>query len=234
MTMINRPKATMRCVILLLAAAGAMTAVADEPFPGQEPSRRVMKLQEKVDLLFENKDYSRAMLIYREELAPLGDKYAQYMIGYMYLTGKGVTQDLVTASTWYRLSAERNQELFVSAREELLSMLDDEQRAQSDSAYLALRREYGDIALLSALITKDLEILRRFTLSRPTVMRSFDETFDKRRPVYIPVAQRLNQRLGYLINLGLSGEFGVAHEQQGIDQLEEEVLREIAKFDAMK
>lgn len=113
-------------------------------------------------------------------------------------------------------------------------MLDDEQRAQSDSAYLALRREYGDIALLSALITKDLEILRRFTLSRPTVMRSFDETFDKRRPVYIPVAQRLNQRLEYLINLGLSGEFGVAHEQQGIDQLEEEVLREIAKFDAMK
>jgi hypothetical protein len=220
-------------MIVLLAAAGAMTAMAGESFPGQEPSRRVMKLQEKVDSLFEDKDYGRAMLIYREELAPLGDKYAQYMIGYMYLTGKGVAQDLIAASAWYRLSAERDQELFVSAREELLSMLDDEHRAQSDSAYLALRRELGDIALLSALITKDLEILRRFTMSRPAVMRSFEETFDKRRPVYVPVAQRLNQRLDYLINLGLSKEFGVGHEQQGIDRLEEEVLREIAKFNAM-
>jgi hypothetical protein len=205
-------------MIVLLAAAGAMTAMAGESFPGQEPSRRVMKLQEKVDSLFEDKDYGRAMLIYREELAPLGDKYAQ---------------DLIAASAWYRLSAERDQELFVSAREELLSMLDDEHRAQSDSAYLALRRELGDIALLSALITKDLEILRRFTMSRPAVMRSFEETFDKRRPVYVPVAQRLNQRLDYLINLGLSKEFGVGHEQQGIDRLEEEVLREIAKFNAM-
>lgn len=219
--------------MIVLLVAGAMTAMAGESFPGQEPSRRVMKLQEKVDSLFEDKDYDRAMLIYREELAPLGDKYAQYMIGYMYLTGKGVAQDMIAASAWYRLSAERDQELFVSAREELLSMLDDEHRVQSDSAYLALRRELSDIALLSALISEDLEVLSRFTMSRPAVMRSFEETFDKRRPVYAPVAQRLDQRLDYLINLGLSKEFGVGYEQQRIDRLEEEVLREIAKFNAM-
>ncbi len=220
-------------MIVLLAAAWAVTAMASESFPGQEPSRRVMKLQEKVDSLFEDKDYDRAMFIYREDLAPIGDKYAQYMIGYMYLTGKGVVQDLITASAWYRLSAERDQDLFVSARVELLSMLDDEQRARSDSAYLALRRELGDIALMSALISEDLEILRRYTMSRPAVLRSFEETFDKRRPVYAPIAQRLIQRLDYLINIGLSNEFGVVHEQQGIDRLEEEVLREIAKFSAM-
>jgi len=233
MTVFNKPKMTIRCMIVLLAAAGTVTTVAGESSLGQEPSRRVTKLQEKVDSLFEDKDYDRAMSVYRADLAPLGDKYAQYMIGYMYLTGKGVARDLITASAWYRLSAERDQELFVSAREEVLSMFDDERRARSDSAYLALRRELGDIALLSALISEDLEILRRFTMSRPTVMRSFEETFDKRRPVYAPVAKRLNQRLDYLINLSLSNEFGDFYEQQGIDRLEEEVLREIAKFNAM-
>lgn len=224
----------MRCVILLLAAAVAVTAVAGEPFPGQEPSREVMKLQEKVDALFEDQNYSRAMLIYREELAPIGDKYAQYMIGFMYLTGKGVAQDSIVASAWYRLAAERGQESFANERDELLAMLDDEHRVLSDNAYLALRHEYSDIALLSALITKDLEILRRFTLSPPAEMRSFEVAFDRRKSVYVPVAQRLNQRLEYLINLGLSSEFGIAHEQQGIDQLEEEVLRDIAKFDAAR
>ena len=38
------------------------------------------------------------MFIYREELAPLGDKYAQYMIGYMHEHGKGVDKDPAVAS----------------------------------------------------------------------------------------------------------------------------------------
>ena len=62
--------------------------VLGDDFPGNKPNKRVIKSQEKVDALFEKGDYERAAFIYREELAPLGDKYAQYMIGYMYLTGK--------------------------------------------------------------------------------------------------------------------------------------------------
>ena len=50
----------------------------------------MVQLQDRVDELYERGKYDRAYLIYRDELALAGDKYAQYMVGFMYLTGKGV------------------------------------------------------------------------------------------------------------------------------------------------
>ncbi len=54
-------------------------------------------MQRKVDQLFERGDYERAYFIYRNELAPAGDKYAQYMVGFMHLTGMGIDEDPVAA-----------------------------------------------------------------------------------------------------------------------------------------
>jgi len=217
---------------LVFFLMGSMAAVADENFPGQEPDRRTLKTQEKADSLFENSDYERAMFIYREELAPRGDKFAQYMIGYMYLTGKGVPQDAVQASAWYRLAAERDQDVFVSARDELLAVFDENSRPNSDEAYRELRRDMSDVALLSGLIKDDLENLRRLLRSSPGAMRSFQEMVDRPSPSLEPLAERLQERLDYLIDLSLSEDFDPAEEQKGVDLLEAEVNKEIGRYES--
>jgi len=88
--------------VLLLAVS--MAALSQDGFPGGDASRNILKAQEKADSYFAKGKFDKAMLIYRDELAPVGDKYSQYMIGYMYLAGKGVQEDAIMASAWYRLA----------------------------------------------------------------------------------------------------------------------------------
>jgi hypothetical protein len=109
---------------------------------------RTLNVQAKAEELFERGDYRRAHVIYRNDLAPIGDKYAQYMLGFMSLSGLGVEQDPVLASAWYRLAAERGEpEEFVAIRNELLGQLDAVDRARSDEIYRVLRGDYSDIAI---------------------------------------------------------------------------------------
>ena len=109
---------------------------------------RTLSVQAKAEELFVREEYSRAHVIYLNDLAPIGDKYAQYMLGFMSLSGLGVEQDLVLASAWYRLAAERGvPEEFVAICDELLEQLDAAERVRSDEIFLRLRREYGDIAI---------------------------------------------------------------------------------------
>jgi hypothetical protein len=220
--------------VLFVLLAGPLAAVADENFPGQEPDRRILRTQEKVDALFEKGDYERAMFIYREELAPRGDKYSHYMIGFMYLTGKGVPQDIVQASAWYRLAAERGHEVFVSARDELLAVFDDNARQHSDNAYRELRSQLSDVALLSGLIRVDLESFRREILSRPEVMRNFQASGGKSGRIWRleSIVEQMRERLDYLVDLSLSDDFEPAIEQEGIDLLAAEVNREIERFES--
>lgn len=142
-------------VATTLMAASVGLAFADD-FPGGKPDRGIIKTQQKVDRLFEKGNYERAFFIYRHELAPLGDKYAQYMVGYMFLAGKGVEVDLAAASAWYRLSAERGESHFVGASNELLQALPPAQREQANFAYFELRKELSDVMLVANLIEKDL------------------------------------------------------------------------------
>jgi hypothetical protein len=232
--MASNLKTILQCTFLSALIIGSMAAVADENFPGHEPDRRILKTQEKVDSLFEKGDYERAMFIYRHELAPLGDKYAQYMIGFMYLTGKGVPQDAVQASAWYRLAAERGEDVFASARDELLMMFDQNSRPYSDSAYRELRLELSDVALLSGMIGADLEILRRSTQTRADRMGSSEELVGRRTRDYELVVERLQKRLDYLIDLSFSDDFEPDIEQKGIELLDDEVNREIALFESRR
>jgi len=109
---------------------------------------RPLSLQVKVDRLFERGEYERAYLIYRNELAPLGDKYAQYMVGYMHLTGMGAERDPALASAWYRLAAERGTPEFIALRDQVMQELPAEQLVQSDALYRQLRHDYSDLAVL--------------------------------------------------------------------------------------
>lgn len=127
---------------------------------------RTLKVQRKVDQLFERGEYDRAFFIYRNQLAPLGDKYAQYMVGFMHLTGKGVAEDAVAASAWYRLAAERRTPQFVAVRDMLLEDMNPEQRRQSDRLFLEIRRNYSDLVILLNSIKRNVRDAKPTTGSR--------------------------------------------------------------------
>jgi len=146
--------------VAAIVMLSVFAALAGDDFPGAKPDRRILKTQQKVDSLFEKGDFERAYFIYREELAPLGDKYAQYMVGYMTLVGKGVPSDLIAGSAWYRLAAERGDSSFQQASNEVLHLLDDEQRQLSDRRYIELRRDYSDAMIVAGLIENDLDLLQ--------------------------------------------------------------------------
>ena len=127
---------------------------------------RMVQLQQRVDELYERGKYERAYVIYRDELAAVGDKYAQYMVGYMTLQGKGVASDPVLASAWYRLAADRGTPEFVYVRDVLLADLDPTEMERSDRAYRDLRRRYSDVAILFRLVERDYSRLSQVTGSR--------------------------------------------------------------------
>jgi hypothetical protein len=131
-----------------------------KPFPGETVNQRTRTIQERVEAIYAAGDYRRALLIYEKDLAPLGDKYAQYMVGFMSLSGLGVEQDPVLASAWYRLAAERGEPTeFVVIRDELLGSLDAVDRERSDQIYLGLRRKYSDIAISMREAREEFESL---------------------------------------------------------------------------
>lgn len=135
--------------------------------PGATVCAEVLRLQSKADELYHDGHWERAYFIYVNDLAAIGDKYSQYMAGYMCLHGRGVERDPIKASAWYRLAAERGSREFVEVRDELLESLNDEQKVASDAAFLSLRQRYSDVALL----LRQLEKERREAKETPTGSR---------------------------------------------------------------
>ena len=151
---------------LIVLAAAPVVAQQSGPFPGSPVDRATMRLGERVEELFESGEYERAFFIYRNELAPMGDKYAQYMVGFMYETGTWVDEDPILASAWYRLAAERGYEEFEQVRDHLMNNFTDVAQARSDELYRQLRREYSDVVILLRLIEQDFEAMTARTGSR--------------------------------------------------------------------
>ena len=146
---------TIACAVVLLATSAQ--AQAQDSARESALDSRTLSVQDKVEQLFQDGKFERAYNIYRNDLAPVGDKYAQYMVGYMHLMGLGVREDAVAASAWYRLAAERDYPEFVAVRNQLLQSLEDAELVRSDQAFIALRRQYSDVALIMGLLRKDLE-----------------------------------------------------------------------------
>jgi len=157
--------------------------------------------------IYKRAEYKRAFFIYRNELAPIGDKYGQYMVGYMYLRGRGVAEDRVTASAWYRLAAERDTPEFVSARDQLMAALLPEETVRSDQAFVELRKQYSDVALLMHGIREDFETLRDHRRSRLLLNDAMrvDDLRPGRNPgtrsaedYYDQIERRMRARLKYI------------------------------------
>jgi hypothetical protein len=144
-------------LLLLLLLPGLAVAVnLGEVRPTDTSS---LRLHEKAEGLYRDGHWKRAYFIYVNELAAIGDKYAQYMAGYMWLNGKGVPPDAVKASAWYRLAAERGSPEFVEVRDQLLESMSEADRETSDEAFIALRQEYSDLVIALAQLRKERELL---------------------------------------------------------------------------
>ncbi len=161
---LKKPGAILGLFMLLLASSA--WAQSSGTMPELPVDSRTLRVIEQAEEVYERTDYKRAFFIYRNELAPIGDKYGQYMVGYMYHHGKGVEEDRVAASAWYRLAAERGTKEFIGARDQIMRSLDDAELAESDRRYLELRQQYGDLVLLARAIRQDYDELRRRTGSR--------------------------------------------------------------------
>ena len=146
-------------VLAFLFATSAWSQSATS-YPDMPIDARTMRVLEQAEEVYERADYKRAFFIYRKELAPMGDKYGQYMVGFMYRAGQGVEEDQVAASAWYRLAAERGTPEFVGARDEVMQSLDEGQRSESDSQFVELRKRYGDLILLTRAIREDHQLLQ--------------------------------------------------------------------------
>lgn len=216
--------------LLLLATTNALSADA---FPGRGTNDELIKTQQKADALFEKGDYDRAMLIYRKDLAPLGDKFAQYMTGYMYYSGRGVEEDAVTAYAWYRLAAERSEESFVKSRDALASLLSEEQRLESDSIYLELRKKIGDMALVRVLINNDINFLMARYGSDPFIAQALERSNPNRKDEdYQEASDRLGARLDHFQDLIAADSTATEDERDKAAKLITKGRREIGSYKA--
>lgn len=192
---------------LLGVALAAGPAPAEQPplsFPGGTPSKRVLEAQRKAEELYEQGEHRRALFIFEKDLAPIGDKYAQYMVGYMHLHGESVRADPVTAYAWYRLAAERGDPALEGARRELRALLTDEEARRSYEIFVELRDEIGDRALVARLLEQDLNELRQRTASRAgssarrVEVLLIDGTKVPGDKYYAALEERIEKRRAYL------------------------------------
>jgi hypothetical protein len=189
---------------------------------------RTLNVQRKVDELYENGEFDRAYFIYRNELVPIGDKYAQYMVGHMHLTGMGIDEDTIAASAWFRLAAERGTPEFVAVRDQLIYDFDDEQRRRSDAHFLQLRREFSDMVILLASIKRDLGEVESRTGTRLAAESSPVTVVDLRAQggsstgavYYGRIRQRLEARLNMLSKMGDFPDLETDPTRVNIDHVE--------------
>ena len=192
--------------IALIALSMAEVALSQiyPSFPGRETEQATLRTQERVEELYLSGAYERAYFIYRNELAPRGDKYSQYMIGYMHFTGASVPEDPAVALAWYRLAAERGDPAIELARDQLQKTLSPEQLATADRRLIELRTELSDRVLLLELVRQDLDILRNSAGGGGSASSANMTMIDRRYGVtsdtnyYQMIRKRLNTRLTYL------------------------------------
>ena len=222
--------------LIFLLLAGAANAAVEEPFPGVPPDKRLLNAQKKADQLYAKGDYDRALVVYRDDLASGGDKFAQYMVGYMYLAGQAVEQDPITATAWYRLAAERGSETFVDARNTLMDAMNEAQRRACDEIYVELRSEIGDIVIVSSLIGDDLQELSpfiQFDLAvDPELMQRNQQ--GRNEKLLNQIRFNIETRMMYLLNISNSDVTITKEEQEKISKLHNKVQRDLRALDSVQ
>lgn len=193
-----------------------------------------MAVQEKVERIFNAGEYERAFFIYRNELAPLGDKYAQYMVGFMYHTGLGTAEDNISAAAWYQLAAERDTREFVVVRDRLLHVMDQDDADLSREMYRELRLRYCDLAVVLSSIKRNVKDLQGRTGSRVgsqsspvVVIESGTSRFSSGSDYYANIEEELEARVRLLKEIGEFEDLETDPNRINIHDLERRVLQHI-------
>lgn len=217
--------------LLLVACTLTAQAQASSAFAGLTINKSAIQSLEKAEQLYETGNFKRAYFIYRNELAPIGDKYAQYMVGYMNLTGQGTEADRVAAAAWYRLAAERGTREFVLVHNQLLVSLTPEQIPDYDQAFIDLRKQYGDLPILMRAVREDYDRLRIRTGSRVGSGASPVVIIDVRQggavgsaeAYYEEIENRLKARLEMVARYMQTETADIDMSSISLDELEERV-----------
>lgn len=193
-----------------------------------------MAVQGKVERIFDAGEFERAFFIYRNELAPLGDKYAQYMVGFMYHTGLGVEEDSVSASAWYQLAAERDTREFVVVRDRLLHVMDQDDADLSRVLYRELRLRYCDLAVLLSSVKRNMKELQGRTGSRlgdqssPVIVIEHSRSrFSSGSDYYGNIEEELETRMLLLKEIGGFADLDTDPHRIDLHDLERRVLQQI-------
>lgn len=222
--------------IAAFAVAGFLAssfASADyRQFPGAQTDNRTLRVQERVEEIYVSGDHDRALLIYERELAPIGDKYAQYMVGFMHLYGEGTEEDPVEALAWYSLAAERGEKPLVKARDELAGKLASDQRGAAYERFAQLWAHYGDGRLLLKLVREDIDELKRRRLpggdgitdprTRVTFAAGYAGSEGAADPRTRRYRERALERLEYIETYASAENAGIEPNDARARQLEEE------------
>ncbi|MGH8193309.1 MAG: tetratricopeptide repeat protein [Woeseiaceae bacterium] len=222
---------------LALCAAAVVSADEYRQFPGAPTDSQTLRTKEKVEEIYSSGNYERAMLIYEKELAPQGDKYAQYMVGYMHLAGRGVEKDPAEALAWYRLAAERGEPKFIQARDALYESLDADALAESEARFADLWQHYGDRKLILDLIRADLQILHQASdtdfaggTSHTGIVSGYSGS-QSGDPYLRRVRAQLTERLQYLNSIVEDKSTAMVAETSGIDAMEAKIRQDLKGLD---
>ena len=236
----NTLKIRLALIAGLLAAffCTSLQAQSYRSFPGESADQRTLQTQKRVDELYAAGEYERALFIYEKELAPRGDKYAQYMVGYMHLNTPGMPQDKATALAWYRLAAERENEVLQQARDELAADLTQAEIDASNRIFLDLLQEIGDTRLIMKLIRRDMNTLnsrtgthiRGSTVAGSTVILRPSGTTENPN-FYRDIRLRLEARLSYLETKVEISDIALESGDQELRRYEEQVKSELAALE---
>lgn len=234
----NNTKLTLPAGIVAVMLSLTAHSDAFRHFPGDPEDQATLRAQERVEELYANGEYERSLLIYEKELAPIGDKYAQYMVGYMHLLGQGCEVNRPAALAWYRLAAERRDQAIVQARDALFKSMSQVEIIASNEVFVDLWRRLGDNHLILNLVRKDLEILSARTGSRIPGAGTSPITVVRVRPgesygeaSYDRIRDRVDRRLEFLranvdiVDIELNDEIAVKQS------LESEVREAMAALD---
>lgn len=225
-------------VLFGLASCLVLAGEAYKQFPGAPLDERTLRTQERVEELYAQGEYARARLIFEEDLAPKGDKYAQYTIGYMYLNGLGVAQSNARALAWYRLAAERGTAALVEARDSLSGKLSAGEIAESSRIFGELWQTMGDNRILLDLILDDLNTLKSRTGTRipgaatgPLTVIDVSGSGAANIRFYEVVEDRLQTRLAYLKTNVEIIDIDTSDDDVVVQGLEEDMKKVIASLD---
>ncbi len=158
--MIHRTLVAVALVPLLMLCARTSLAI-DVPGPPITPELEASQVS--ADAAFKAGDYEKAYRICIDDLAPNGDKYAQFMIGLMNLHGRGIPTDIPLGAAWLELAAERGDSSLETVRDEVRVQLSDEEQQGMRPLLDKLRGQYGDCAMVGRLLAQDEKSLTVLT-----------------------------------------------------------------------